>query len=109
VAHEVGNAEKCLAAGYETVALLASDAKVRRKLQTALEASLMPESLARVRVLDVDGLLAILDEEGAAAAGGEAVVRGYRVKVAYSPVGASETAARRSAVSQVLAKRLKRA
>ncbi len=109
VAHEIGNAEKCLAAGYETVALLASDAKVRRKLQSALETDLTPESLARTRVLDVDGLLAVLDQEAAAAAGGEAVVRGYRVKVAYSPVGASETAARRSAVSQVLARRLKRA
>jgi hypothetical protein len=87
---------------------LASDAKVRRKLQIALDASLTPDSLARVRVY-VEGFLAVLHEETAAAAGGEAVVHDYRVKVAHSQVVASETAARRSAVSQVLAKRLTRA
>ncbi len=100
--YELGNIQKCLAAGYETVVLLSSEAKVLRKQQAAAEGALEPETLKRVRFLQPEDFITYLDELAAGEASGEETLRGYRVKTRYRPVGEAEARARRQAISQVL-------
>ena len=104
---EIGNIQKCLAAGYATVVVLAADAKTLRKLQSAAEASLTAETLTNVRFLQPEEFIAYLDELAAAAASSEDTVRGYKVKVSYRPVSEAEAEARRQAISKVITKRLR--
>jgi hypothetical protein len=105
---EIGNIQKCLAAGYATVVVLSADAKTLRKLQAAAEASLTPETLTSVRFLQPEEFIAYLDELAAAEASGEDTVRGYKVKVNYKPVTEAEAEARRQAISKVVMNRLRR-
>jgi len=99
---ELGNIQKCLAAGYTTVVAIAGEAKVLRKLQAAAEAALTSETLSRVRFLSPEEFVAYLDELAAAGASREDTVRGYKVKVNYKPVSEADTEARRQAISKVL-------
>jgi hypothetical protein len=105
---ELGNIQKCLAAGYATVVVLAGDPKTLRKLQTAAEAALGPDTLTRVRFLQPEEFVAYIDELAAAEASREDTVRGYKVKVNYKPVSEAEAEARRQAISKVIMKRLRR-
>jgi hypothetical protein len=101
VEHELGNAQKCLAAGYDRVLLIVSEKKNVSQIERALAKDLSPESRARVQVLQPEDLVGYLDAlvtlEPA-----EQTVRGYRVKVSYKRVGKAEENAKRQAISQVL-------
>lgn len=106
--HELANIQKCLAAGYATVVLIARDAKALRAVQSAAEAALAAETLEHLRFLSPEEFLSYLEELSAAAASTEESVRGYKVKVNYKPVSKSEAEARRQALSKILLERAKR-
>jgi hypothetical protein len=106
--HELENIQKCLAAGYQMVVAISSDAKVVRKLKVTAESTLQAATLERVRFLQPDGFLAYLDELAAAEATREETVRGYRVRVEYQSVSETEAKTRKQVISQVLMQGTKR-
>jgi hypothetical protein len=106
--HEVGNVQKCLAAGFGHVVLISSDRKVITRAREAVNAALGEEEQKKVRVLTPEDFFEFVESLEAQAAGREEVVRGYKVKVQYSPVAEGEQKARKQAISDVILGALKK-
>jgi len=106
--YELGNIEKCLAAGYEKVVLCAPDKKALEKIRSLTSQRLNDQEQGRVFFLNTDELFFFLEEEAAKEAGKEERVKGYRVKVKYQPVNAAEKQTKREAVAKVIIGALKR-
>jgi len=106
--YELGNVQKCLAAGFEQVAVVSSEKKILTKVEEVVIASLAEAERARIHFLTPEELFGFLEARDAERAGGEKTVRGYKVKVKYRPLGEDEKDARRQAVSQVIVQALKR-
>ena len=50
--YELGNIQKCIAAGYETVVVLSNDPKTLGKIQRKAETELEPATCERLRFLE---------------------------------------------------------
>jgi hypothetical protein len=100
--HEIGNVQKCLAAGYDEVFVVANQKKALRSLQRLTAEMLTAESAARVKFVSPEELVSYLDEKDATDASRTRTVRGYKVKVNYKAVSAAAAAARKQAISRVL-------
>ncbi len=106
--HELGNIQKCLAAGYDEIVVLAADKKALRTLERLVADALSPESTAKVRCLSPEAFVSYLDERDAVPTSRAETVRGYTVKVNYKPTNAADAKARKEAIARVLAGGLKR-
>lgn len=78
VAYEISNVQKCLAAGFDRVFTVISDARGRSKLETAV-ASALPEGA--ISVLTVDELFSQLEQLTEPSFSSSNSVRGYSVRV----------------------------
>jgi len=105
---ELGNIQKCLAAGFETVAVVALDKKNLNRIKDLVSSNLEERTFSQVRFFLPEELFTFLEEMEAEAAGGERTVRGYKVKVKYRPLEEQEKNTRREAISQVILRALKR-
>jgi hypothetical protein len=108
VEHEVGNVQKCLAAGFEYVVLLLVDRKAVAKAKESIAAALNEEERARVHVLTPGEFFAFAETLEAGVAGKDGKVRGYKVKVQYQAVGEEEKKAKKQAISQVIMNAVRR-
>jgi hypothetical protein len=106
--HEVGNIQKCLAAGFGYVALISSDRKAIARAREAVNATFGEEELKKVRVLAPEDFFAFVETLEAHAAGREEKVRGYTVKVDYQTVAEGEQKSRKQAISRVILEALKK-
>ena len=104
--HEVANIQKCLAAGYDEVVVVANQKKGLRSLERHAAEAFSAESVERVRFLSPEELVAYLDEKDATASRTQ-TVRGYKVRVNYKPVSAAEAKTRKDTISRVLAQGLR--
>jgi hypothetical protein len=107
--HEIGNARKCLAAGYHLVWIIVTAPRRATALAALLDAQLAEEQRARVQVLSSAEAIERLDQVAAGAEPEERLVRGYRVKVRTVGAGTAEATARRAAIARVLAGSLAKA
>lgn len=86
---EVHNIQKCFDAGYDLIVACSNEKKslenIRRKASTLLQ-----ELQNKLQFFEPEQLFAYLDAEIAKEASTETRVRGYRVKVNYSPVSNDE-------------------
>jgi hypothetical protein len=106
VAQEIGNVEKCLAAGFDEVVLLGLNRGTLGKVREALDLRLPPEAASRARCLSPEEFFTALDAP--APPPEESMVAGYKVKVKYRP-GDGEAASHKSkAVTDLILKSLKR-
>jgi hypothetical protein len=106
VAQEIGNVEKCLAAGFDEVVLLALNRATLARVREALASRLPPGAAGRVRCLSPEEFFTALDAP--APPPEETLVAGYKVKVKYRP-GEGEAASHKSkAVTDLILKSLKR-
>jgi len=105
VAQEVGNVMKCLEAGFHEVAVLALKRPRLTKIEAALKERLSAAQLARVHFLSPEELFTMLSMRPKTT---ESVVGGYKVKVRRVAVEPSEEAARYRALSEVIAKSVRR-
>jgi len=105
VAQEVGNVMKCLEAGFHEVAVLALKRPRLSKIEAALKEKLTAAELARVHFLSPEELFTMLSMRPKTT---ETVVGGYKVKVRRVAVEPSEEAARYRALSEVIAKSVRR-
>lgn len=101
--HELGNLQKCLAAGFKHVVQIATD----RKSLTALSAaskSLGNVDPGRVRFLLTEELFAFLEEQAVTSNNQETTVRGYKVRVKYKTVGPEDQKLKKQAITQTILK-----
>jgi predicted DNA-binding transcriptional regulator AlpA len=61
VEHEVGNVQKCLAAGFDHIILISSDSKVLSKASKAISAALREQEFKRVRFVTPERLFSIIE------------------------------------------------
>jgi hypothetical protein len=105
VAQEVGNVEKCLEAGFHEVAVLGLKRPRLQKIEAALKAKLSAADLARVHFLSPEELFAMLSMRPTVT---ESVVGGYKVRVRRVAVDPDEAAARYRALTEAVAKSVRR-
>lgn len=105
---ELGNVQKCLAAGFEQVLVVSADRKALSRAQAYVAPQLEEKDRERVRFLTPEELFSFLEARDAHAAAGEETVRGYKVKVQYRSVGEDEKEAKRQAISKVILGAVKR-
>jgi hypothetical protein len=94
----LGNVRKCFAAGFDPVILPASDNKKLQKLKSYVEPGLSEIELPKVRFFVAEESIGFLYEQGAASAGSETAVRGYKVKMRYKAVDPEEQKRKRGSL-----------
>ena len=108
VEHEIGNVRKCIAAGFDFVAVVAPDVKKLARAEKTMRSILAAVELERTRFVTPDGLFAFVESLEAQHASKETTVLGYKVKVNYNAVGQATKTDRTAVISKVLAGSLKR-
>jgi hypothetical protein len=106
--YELKNIQKCLAAGYERVILLASDRRVLNKVKKIASEQLEEESMESVLFLMPEEFLTYLEQMEVESMNKDDTVRGYKVKVRYKAVGGEEKQTRKQAISQVILQAMRR-
>lgn len=107
--HELGNVEKCLAAGYTEVVLVGSNERHIKALAKFVEGNLDESERGKVRYVVPERLSEYLDSMGEMPEPTEQTVRGYKVRTVQQPVDPTEAATRRQAIAEVIARSLKAA
>jgi hypothetical protein len=108
IEHEVGNVQKCLAADFARVVLLVAERKMIAKANEAITAAVSAEQRGRVHVFTPEELFAFMETLEVTAAKEAKTVRGYKVNVQYRSLGEEEKKAKKLAISQVIAKAVRR-
>jgi hypothetical protein len=106
--HEVGNLLKCLVAGYQHVVALSPDARRLGRLRKVAEPRIPEADRSRVHFFMPEALFSFLQELEVQQLNKEQTVRGYKVKTSFRTLSEDEERARREAVSQVVAKSMRR-
>lgn len=106
--HEVGNIQKCLAAGFGHVVFVSSDKKTLKEVRQQAAAELSEELLGRVSFCTPEDAFQVLEETEAQAVATNATVRGYAVKVKRRVASRDEMISSRRAVSAVMARAMRR-
>ncbi len=104
--YEAQNLAKCLRAGFVRVFAIATDQKRLRAIEVETRSRLSDEDLARIDFLTPEMVAGVLDDL-AEPGPDESTVRGYRVKVSRTTVGADEARDRRAAVARVIAQSMR--
>lgn len=104
--YEIRNLQKCLAAGFDRVLLIATDRTRLARLEARARGTLDEAALTAVEFLTPDEVGVALDQLAAPAP--ETTVRGYKVKVRRVAVSAEEARGRRARVAKVIAQSLGR-
>lgn len=104
--HELANVEKCLAAGYAEVIVLAHDARHQKSLATFVGGNLEESIRRKVSFLTPEMVNGYLGGRSTPTVSTEQVVRGYRVKV-KSVSDQADSLASKSAITSVLASMIK--
>lgn len=106
--HELENVQKCLAGGFEVVALVSTERQLLAKVRALADEALAKEQRTRVHFGLPADLFMLLEEVEAQGAATEGSIRGYKVKVKYKPVTDQEKVEKKRALNQVIAKAMKR-
>lgn len=106
--HEVGNIQKCLAAGFQRVLVVSPEKKTLTQIRTLAVKSLEKEPSDKVSYCTPEELFDLLDAAEAESTTSEQTVRGYKVRVRFKASKPEEREEKRSAVSGVIAKAMKR-
>ncbi|MEX2526436.1 MAG: type IV secretion system DNA-binding domain-containing protein [Gemmatimonadota bacterium] len=98
---ELGNVQKCLAAGFDVIVVVATERKVLARTEAVVKKKL-DVNADRVSYLSPEELFAFLEESDARTAGSQGTVRGWRVRTQHTPVGEAEAERRLGAISKVI-------
>ncbi len=82
---EMHNIQKCLDAGYDLVVECTNDKKVVDNIKKKIETSFDEKQRNKVAVFEPEAFFQFLDAEVAKEASAEVKVKGYRVRVEYTP------------------------
>ncbi|MHB8146694.1 MAG: type IV secretory system conjugative DNA transfer family protein, partial [Vulcanimicrobiaceae bacterium] len=106
--HELGNVEKCLAAGYAQIVLVGSNERHVKLLGKFIEENLEERDQGKVIYVVPEALMDYLDSLGASPPPTEETVRGYKVRTSQQMVDPKEAGARRQAIAEVIARSLRK-
>ena len=106
--HELGNVEKCLAAGYTEIVLVGSNERHIRSLTRFIDGNLEEHERGKVRYAVPESLIEYLDSLGEPPPPTEQMVRGYKVRTVQQTVDPKEAEERRQAIAEVLARSMRR-
>jgi hypothetical protein len=106
--HELGNIEKCLAAGYTEIVLVGSNERHIKSLAKFIEENLDESKRDKVRYVVPEEMMGYLDSVGEPPEPTEQMVRGYKVRTVQQVVDPKEADSRRKAIAEVIARSLKR-
>lgn len=106
--HELGNIEKCLAAGYTEIVLVGSNERHIKSLTKFIDENLEESARGKVRYAMPESLIEYLDSLGEPPLPTEQMVRGYKVRTVQQAVDPEKASARRQAIAEVLARSLSR-
>jgi len=107
---ELQNVEKCLAAGYEEILVVSTNARHLKSLARFIPENLDEAVRGKVQFFSTEDFIEYLDQgTSATPSTSESTVRGYKVKVTRQALSHADIAERRSAVAQVIARSLARA
>lgn len=104
--YEAQNLAKCSQGRFSRVFAIATDAKRLKAIETAARARLSDEEMGCIDFLTPEHVGVALDAFGVPSEEAS-VVRGYRVKISRTIVGADEAKDRRSAIARVIAQSLR--
>ena len=104
--YELGNVQKCLNAGYDTVVLVSADDKTLKKAEKHITGKLDKAHLPKVKFLSPEDLFAFLGSLSNSRT--EEVVGGYTVKVRVKPGSKEDAATRKKAISDVILSAMRR-
>ncbi|HZL20090.1 MAG TPA: DUF87 domain-containing protein [Polyangia bacterium] len=105
--YEAQNLAKCLRGGFSRVFAVAADSKRLRAIEAQARGRLSADDMARILFLTPELVADALDALAPPAVEGPTLVRGYRVKVSRTTVGAAEAQDRRAAVARVIAQSMR--
>jgi hypothetical protein len=100
--HELGNIQKCLAAGFDHVVLISGSRAALNKAHREAKGVIAEHDLGRVQFLTFEELKQFADQLDATAASTEKTVRGYRVKTNYKPTSDAEKKARKKIIAETI-------
>ncbi|HUW38484.1 MAG TPA: type IV secretion system DNA-binding domain-containing protein [Rhodocyclaceae bacterium] len=106
--HELGNVEKCLAAGYTEIVLVGSNERHIKSLTKFIDENLEEHERGKVRYAVPESLIEYLDSLGEPPLPTEQMVRGYKVRTVQQAVDPQEANARRQAIAEVLARSMRK-
>ena len=106
--HELGNVEKCLAAGYDRVVLIGRNERHVKALGKFIEENLEERDRGKIRYVEPDGLIEYIDSLGQPPQPSEETVRGYKVRTVQQVVDPKNAGARRQAIAEVIARSLQK-
>ncbi len=104
---ELGGIEKCFAAGYSDVVLIGGTERHVKTLSKFIEENLDEKDQGKVRYVTSESMVEFLDDLGKPVST-EQIVRGYKVRTVQQSVDSSDAAARRRAITEVIARSMKR-
>jgi hypothetical protein len=87
---ELHNVQKCLAAGYEQIAVCTASQSKLTQIQSLVEANLSRDELSRVHVISPEGVQSLFVTEQPKK-NAPTVIKGYRVKVQYEQSAGTNT------------------
>jgi hypothetical protein len=102
VEQEVANIQKCLAAGFDFVVLVAPEEKRLKRLEEGIRTRIDKAHMETVKFLTVDGLFAFIETLDAQDVPPVKTVRGYKVKVTRTVVDKMSKADRMQRIAKVL-------
>jgi hypothetical protein len=108
VDHEVGNVQKCLKAGFPTVAVICVGEERLKRIETAVVASLGPELAARVVYCQPDEFIARLQELPPQAPKAPETRRGYKIKRSARDLNPEEQRQREEAAIRSIAEAMRK-
>jgi hypothetical protein len=105
---ELGNIQKCLAAGFAYVMLVSPEKRTLASARELVASKLDKDTLRQVQFLTPEELFLYIEGLEAESAAKQETVRGYRVKVQYRGLNEDEKNSRKQAISDVIVRALKR-
>jgi hypothetical protein len=106
--HEVGNLQKCLAAGFEHVIAVSSQRKTLRAIRSEAEGTLSETDAARVRFLTPEEFTVFLEAVDAESASRTETIQGYKVNVKFEPVSSEERSSKSDLLKGIVARSIRR-
>ena len=102
--HELKNIEKCLAAGFDEVLLIAPDPTHLTRIENVARPRLNPNTADRVHFISPDALDNILGEQQRTRGIVEQTYRGYQATTVFCEVSPDERDTRRQALANIIAR-----
>lgn len=106
--YELQNIQKCLASGFEKVAVISTDAKHLANIRRKVESIISAEQLEKAHFLEPDNFHLFLESVSDQKINNESKIKGDKVNVGFSEVANEETEIRKQTVLAVLSNLIRR-